>query len=70
MNKIQIQNVAETIKESPDVMMPFNVNNIDATVAANMIYAITAARLNDLQQSSEWFDADLQVKIFIQQNST
>ena len=39
---------------------PFNVSNVDMTVATNVIYRITATILNDMQNPSDWFDTDLQ----------
>jgi len=43
------------------VAMPFNLNNVDLTVTANVIYGITAAILTELKYpSNAWFDKELQ----------
>ena len=43
------------------VAMPFNLNNVDLTVTANVIYGITAAILAELKYPSKtWFDEELQ----------
>ena len=41
--------------------MPFNVNNIDVTVAANGIYGITNGVLSNLLPNSLLDDPDIQV---------
>ena len=56
-----VQSITEVkVDYYKNVHMPFNVNNVDLTVAANVIYGITAAILNDMQNPSDWFDKDLQ----------
>ena len=43
------------------VAMPFNLNNVDLTVNANVIYGITSAVLAELDYPSKtWFDEELQ----------
>ena len=43
------------------VRMPFNLNNVDLTVSANVLYGLTAAVLSDLDNPELWFDADVQM---------
>ena len=43
-----------------EVRMPFNLNNIDLTVSANVLYGITAAVLSDMDNPELWFDTDVQ----------
>ncbi|KAL6056649.1 Cellulase [Balamuthia mandrillaris] len=51
----------DVIKMAPIPGMPLNINNVDASVAANTIYGLTTALLFDLSEgSSDWFDAELQ----------
>lgn len=54
-----------------DVMMPFNVNNIDLTVSANVIYGLTASGLmgngTNSTAASAWFDSEVQI---IYENTT
>ncbi|KAL6071613.1 E3 ubiquitin-protein ligase SopA [Balamuthia mandrillaris] len=60
--------LSETTKMAPIPGMPGNINNVDASVAANTIYGITTALLFNLSSSSpskggnndEWFDKELQ----------
>ena len=49
--------------------MPFNVNNIDLTIAANALYGLSAALLQDIRDvrrpdaiRESWFDPDVQVR--------
>ena len=44
-----------------NVRMPFNVNSIDLTVGANVLYGITAAVLSDIDNPELWFDIDVQI---------
>uniref|UniRef100_A0A1X7VN73 Uncharacterized protein n=1 Tax=Amphimedon queenslandica TaxID=400682 RepID=A0A1X7VN73_AMPQE len=41
--------------------MPFNVNNVDLTVSANVLYGLTAAVLSDMQDPNSWFDEEVQM---------
>jgi hypothetical protein len=43
--------------------MPFNVNNVDITVAANTIYGLTNGIIAGLLPMSVLDDPDIQVKI-------
>lgn len=43
------------------VRMPFNLNNIDLTVSANVLYGLTAAVLSDMDNPDSWFDNDMQI---------
>lgn len=62
------QNITEDkVYYKSNYKMPFNMNNVDVTVSANVIYGITAAILADLGGSQEWFDSDVQM---IYQNTT
>ena len=40
--------------------MPFNINNVDLTVSANVIYGLTAALLSDMEDPTTWFDEEVQ----------
>lgn len=40
--------------------MPFNINNVDLTVSANVIYGLTAALLSDMVDHTTWFDEEVQ----------
>lgn len=40
--------------------MPFNINNVDLTVSANVIYGLTSGVLSDLQDPKSWFDEEVQ----------
>ncbi|XP_071949300.1 uncharacterized protein [Antedon mediterranea] len=63
-----VQNIAEERYLSYEgVSMPFHINNVDTTVAANSIYGLTSAVLYDLSSDSSWFDNDIQA---IYANST
>ena len=45
--------------------MPFNVNNVDITVAANFIYAVTMVAVTNVAQNpSSLIDADIEVCMF------
>lgn len=51
-----VQNLDEQrVLKEKGVSMPFNVNNVDITVAANVIYGITAAALSNLNDFDQWF---------------
>ena len=41
--------------------MPFNINNVDVTVSANVIFGVTSAVLTGLLPPSVLDDLDLQV---------
>ena len=63
-----VQNMTEDrVNFKKNYRMPFNVNNIDLTVAANTIYGISAAVLSNLINNSQWFDPELQM---IYENTT
>ena len=50
---------------SKGVHMPFNVNNVDITVAANFIYAVTMVAVTNVTQNpSSLIDADIEVCMF------
>lgn len=49
-----------------NVAMPFNVNNVDATVSANAIFGITAAVISGLVNGSVLNDPDIQVRSTLQ----
>ena len=38
--------------------MPFNINNIDASVVADQILAVVMAQLNEITDDNEWFDEE------------
>ena len=40
--------------------MPFNLNNVDLTVSANVLYGLTAAVLSNMDTPELWFDSDMQ----------
>ncbi|XP_033100310.1 uncharacterized protein LOC117103797 [Anneissia japonica] len=55
-----VQNITEErYLSSRGVSMPFHINNVDTTVAANSIYGLTTAVLFNLS-SSNWFDMEIQ----------
>lgn len=43
------------------VRMPFNLNNVDLTVSANVLYGLTAGVLYKMDNPDLWFDADVQM---------
>lgn len=68
------QNLEEERVQSPDISMPFYVNNVDLTVSANVLYGLTTSVLMSANSSngsngidSDWFDSDLQI---IYENTT
>ena len=44
---------------SDKIRMPFNINNIDLTVSANVLYGITAAALSNWTLGTDWFNGDM-----------
>ena len=42
------------------IKMPFNLNSVDLTVSADILYGITAAVLSDIDNPELWFDASVQ----------
>ena len=45
--------------------MPFNVNNVDITVASNFIYAVTMVAVTNVAQNpTSLIDADIEVCMF------
>lgn len=58
---LQIQDVDEAMALSDKgVAMPFFVNNVDVTVAANTVNGLTSALLSGLFKPTD-FDSDIQV---------
>ena len=57
-----VENISEDrVLAYKGVAMPFNLNNVDLTVTANVLYGITSAILSQLQLPTKaWFDEDLQ----------
>ncbi|OWF43412.1 uncharacterized protein LOC110459787 isoform X1 [Mizuhopecten yessoensis] len=63
-----IQNTREAMQgDKKGVSMPFSVNNVDVTVAANAIYGLTSGLLSNIIDDVE-FDADLQ-RIYLNTSS-
>ena len=60
-------NFSEDKKTQDTYAMPFNTNNIDLTVSANVIYGLTSAVLRGLGDPKEWFDLEVQM---IYENTT
>jgi hypothetical protein len=59
------QNITEVRKIAHlGVRMPFNLNNVDVTVSANVLYGITSAIIYDLMDFKDYFNQDMQVRIF------
>ena len=44
------------------IRMPFNLNNVDVTVGANVLFGITSAIVFDLLDFKDYFNEDMQVK--------
>ena len=42
------------------IRIPLNVNNVDLAISANVLYAITAAVLSDMDNPASWFDTEMQ----------
>lgn len=58
------QNISEVRKAAHlGVRMPFNLNNVDVTVGANVLYGITSAVIYDLLDFKQYFSEDLGVSI-------
>ena len=58
------QNITEVRKFAHlGVKTPFNVNNIDVTVAANVLHGITSAVIHGLMNFKDYFNEDMQVNI-------
>ncbi|XP_019646956.1 PREDICTED: uncharacterized protein LOC109487404 [Branchiostoma belcheri] len=56
-----LQNLAELrVMVEKGVLMPYNLNNVDVTVAANTLAGITEALLAGLVNQEKWFDHDVQ----------
>lgn len=45
------------------IRMPFNINNVDVTVSANVLYGITSAIIYDLLDFKDYFNQDMEVNI-------
>jgi hypothetical protein len=61
------QNITEVRKVAHQgIRMPFNLNNVDVTVGANVLYGITSAVIYDLLDFKEYFNQDMQVNKFSQ----
>lgn len=59
------QNITEVRKVAHlGIRMPFNLNNVDVTVGANVICGITSAITYDLLDFKDYFNQDMQVNIF------
>ncbi|KAH3782420.1 hypothetical protein DPMN_160335 [Dreissena polymorpha] len=59
-----IQDAAEVIEWGKrGVDMPYNTNNVDVTVAANSVFGITTAILNDVVPATTLDDSDIRVTI-------
>lgn len=43
--------------------MPFNINNVDCTVAANVVYGLTNAVLSGLMKEDVLDDSEIQVSV-------
>jgi hypothetical protein len=57
-----LQNITEVRKMAHlGIRMPFNLNNIDVTVGANVLYGITSAIIYDLFDFKDYFNQDMQV---------
>ena len=53
---------------SKGVAMPFNVNNVDVTVAANVVYGITMVALTNVTDDPvALIDTDVEVSYFVVQ---
>jgi len=58
------QNITEVRKFAYlGIRMPFNLNNVDVTVGANVLYGITSAIIYDLLDFKDYFNQDMQVNI-------
>jgi hypothetical protein len=58
-----LQNITEVRKMAHlGIRMPFNLNNIDVTVGANVLYGITSAIIYDLFDFKDYFNQDMQVR--------
>jgi hypothetical protein len=58
------QNISEVRKLAHQgIKMPFNLNNVDVTVGANVLYGITSAISYDLLDFKDYFNQDMQVNI-------
>ena len=58
------QNISQVRKFARrGVQMPFDVNNIDVTVAANVLHGITSAIIDDLIDFKDYFNEDMQVSV-------
>lgn len=58
------QNITEVRKLAHrGIRMPFNLNNVDVTVGANVLYGITSAIIYDLLDFKDYFNQDMQVNI-------
>ncbi|CAF0992576.1 unnamed protein product [Didymodactylos carnosus] len=56
-----IQNITEVrTQAAKGVKMPFNLNNVDVTVSANVLYGITSAILNQVEDFPLYFNNDMQ----------
>jgi hypothetical protein len=63
------QNITEVRKVAyRGIRMPFNVNNVDVTVGANVLYGITSAIIYDLLDFKDYFNEDMQVNIILDQH--
>lgn len=62
---LKVQDTVEVKTWGPrGVDMPFNINNIDVTVAANGVYGTTSAILNGLVDVEILDDPEIMVSLF------
>ena len=59
--------IGEQTKTFSYKRLPYNVNNIEIAIGANILYGITSAIVTQLADPHEWFDDDLQM---IYENTT
>jgi len=50
----------ESARLSPDVGMPFNVNNVDATVCANFVHGLASLAQSEMVPLESWFTEEIQ----------
>ncbi|CAF1464669.1 unnamed protein product [Adineta ricciae] len=59
------QNITEVRKVAHQgIRMPFNLNNVDVTVGANVLYGITSAMVYDLLDFKTYFTKDMETLYF------
>jgi hypothetical protein len=56
------QNITQVKKQAHlGIRMPFNLNNVDVTICANVLYGTTTAIIYDLLDFKDYFNEDMQV---------